>query len=73
MNQVVTDELIDYINCIIRSVNYDSKTANHWFRLGMRLKAGKKLTKKMEQNLSWIKKDIENGKKLYKMYYERYI
>jgi hypothetical protein len=34
-------------------------TAMHFYRLKKRLVEGKKLTKKMNENLAWIKRDVE--------------
>ena len=52
--------IISEINDIITKVNHHSPTANHFYRLKMRLLNGQKLTKKMKENLGWIKKDLED-------------
>ena len=42
---------------VIYSNRHHSPTANHFYRLRERLNSGKKLTKKMSDNLGWIIKD----------------
>jgi hypothetical protein len=51
-------KIVAKINDIIDRTNHHSKTANHFYHLKMRLIDGKKLTKKMQENLGWIKKEI---------------
>ena|ERR1700674_847323 len=62
-------QLVSKINDVIRAVNHHSPTANHFYRLKMRIMNGQKLTKKMKENLGWIKKEIEqeNIKKAFKL------
>lgn len=53
-------KIIARINNIIIFCNYHSKTANHFYHLKMRILKGKKLTKKMSENLAWIKEELSN-------------
>lgn len=44
------------LNQLIYDYRKDSKRANHFYNLRNRLLFGKKLTKKMKENLEWISK-----------------
>lgn len=59
-------DVLIFIRGLIYGVNHHSPTANHYYRLIDRLLTGKKLTKKMNENLSWIIKEVRiscgNGK-----------
>ena len=54
--------IIARINSILQDVDHHSPTANHFYRLKCHLLTGKKLTKKMRENLNWILQDLEKNK-----------
>lgn len=65
MDQKFKNKFIAYMNEIIQASSEHSKTANHFVKLRDRYLAGKSLTKKMEQNLGWILRDLETGKRFW--------
>lgn len=62
----MNDLVFARINQIIYETRNHSKTANHFYNLRNRLLFGQKLTKKMKQNLGWIKKEVEKDELLYR-------
>lgn len=49
--------ILSKLDNIIHDIRHHSKTANHFYRLRERLTYGRKLTKKMSENLEWIKNE----------------
>jgi hypothetical protein len=52
------EKVVAKINSIIDRNQNHSKTANHFYRLRERWLNGQRLTKKMQENLSWITKEV---------------
>lgn len=53
---------------VMTGVIHHSKSWHHFNRLKTRLENGQKLTKKMQENLGWITKDVEYEQKLQNEY-----
>jgi hypothetical protein len=48
---------------LVLSGNYSNgRAADHFIRLKKRILSGKKLTKKMKENLAWVEKSVEKIK-----------
>lgn len=58
----VSSKVLQRLDRAIQESSHHSKTANFFYHLRERLQAGKPLTKKMQQNLAWIEKEVEGEK-----------